>query len=345
MMIHKKVLADLPMVYAVTIIQVDGKSFYMAASEAKDGKCYLIDAQTYETHLAWNSPGGVMSLVSIEEENGAFLAIEKFFPVFLSEKACITQGRLQFINGTLTCTREKVCDLPFVHRIGLIRNGDAKTLVASTLCGGKAFTEDWSIPGGIYIGAYQSGSQTLLTQVQDGLTKDHGLFIKKENGKDVVLFASHEGVFHLMQKDGQWKVEKYLNDESSDIFLEDIDEDGVDELMDIQGFHGDQLVIYKRLNGVYRLVESIPIAFGHVLWAGKLCGHMGIIVGNRGGEKELNIYWRTSDIGEKVEFEKQVVDKDVGPAQIVVRHYRCGDDILSANHGIGQLALYQLRME
>ncbi len=344
-MIHKKILADLPMVYAVAVIQVAGKPFYMAASEAKDGKCYLIDAETYETHLIWDSPGGVMNLVPIEEEKGSFLAIEKFFPVFSSEQAFISRGELEIVNGTLTCTKEKICDLPFVHRIGLIGAGARKTLVASTLCGGKAYTEDWSIPGGVYVGVYHPFSQILLSQVQDGLIKNHGMFIKKEGGRDVVLFCSHEGVFQLKQNDGQWQVEKFLNDECSDVFLEDIDEDGVDELMTIQGFHGDQLVIYKRLEGVYRLVESIPIAFGHVLWAGKLCGHIGIIVGNRGGEKELNIYWRTSEIGQKVEFEKQTVDKDIGPAQIVVRHHRHGDDILSANHGIGQLTLYQLWMD
>lgn len=339
MIVEKRVLVDLPMVYAVARLSVNARPYYMAASEQENGKCYLVDCGTFEPFLAWDAPGGVMNLVPIEEKDGAFLAIERFYPVFRSEEAQIVKGRLRFENGELSCRKSKVCDLPFAHRIGLIGRPGSRSLVACTLCGGKAFQEDWSVPGGAYVG--DAGRE--LRQVLGGLTKNHGLFVRNGTGRDAVLFSAHEGVFALVKDGGAWTAKKLLDEETSDLCLEDLDGDGEEELVAIQGFHGDVLSVYKRENGSFRRAAELPIAFGHVLWAGEICGRKGIVVGNRGGDKELAVYWTGADGKGGIRFEREVVDEGVGPAQISVRSGSGGTEILSANHGIGQLTLYRLR--
>lgn len=339
MIVEKRVLVDLPMVYAVARLSVNARPYYMAASELENGKCYLVDCETFEPFLVWDAPGGVMNLIPVEEEDGAFLAIEQFYPIFRSEKARIVKGTLRLENGTLSCQKSRVCDLPFAHRIGLAGRPGRRSLVACTLCGGKAFQEDWSVPGGAYVG--DAGGE--LKQVLGGLTKNHGLFIRNEAGRDTVLISAHEGVFALGKNDGGWTAEKLLDEETSDLCLEDLDEDGEEELIAIQGFHGDALSVYKRENGSFRRAAELPIAFGHVLWAGELCGRKGIVVGNRGGDKELAVYWTGPDGKGGIRFEREVVDEGIGPAQISVCNRNGGTEILSANHGIGQLTLYRLR--
>lgn len=336
MNIQKNILCKIPKVYAVTSIDLDDKLYYIGASEEKNGKCFLVDSDNFKTHLLWDNPGGVMALVPIKKENGSIISIEKFYPVFKSEESCITKIVLYEENNKVLCTKEKLCNLPFVHRICIINENE---LIASTLCGTKAFTDDWSIPGGIYTGKYEIEKEIKMNNIYQGLSKNHGMFLKK----DSVFVSSHEGVFKLDKNSkNKWNISKLIDAETSDIFLYDIDDDGNDELIAIQGFHGNTISIYKYYNNSYKCIQKLPLNFGHVLWAGKILNKNCILGGSRSGEKDLSIYWVTKYNDCQIKFEKEIIEKNIGPAQISIINYKNKTDILSANHASGELVLYSI---
>ena len=84
MQVKKRFLARLPWVYAITTLELEGRTWCLAASEleGEGGDCLLIDPDTGAVHTVWTGPGGVMSLVPIPGEAGAFLSIDEFYPVF-----------------------------------------------------------------------------------------------------------------------------------------------------------------------------------------------------------------------------------------------------------------------
>ncbi|MCI8505116.1 MAG: hypothetical protein HFI67_05390, partial [Lachnospiraceae bacterium] len=81
-MIVKERLAFLSMCYSVTLMEVNGREYCVSASEERDGKVVLVDTETKEVAEIAGLAGGVMAVVPIPEENGGFLAIQKFYPVF-----------------------------------------------------------------------------------------------------------------------------------------------------------------------------------------------------------------------------------------------------------------------
>lgn len=58
MQIVKQNITALPGVYAVSTIEFEGKTYFMAASENREGRCLLIDPQTLQLHELWHQPAG-----------------------------------------------------------------------------------------------------------------------------------------------------------------------------------------------------------------------------------------------------------------------------------------------
>ena len=72
MQVKKRFLARLPWVYAITTLELEGRTWCLAASELEGGggDCLLIDPDTGAVHTVWTGPGGVMSLVPIPGGGG-----------------------------------------------------------------------------------------------------------------------------------------------------------------------------------------------------------------------------------------------------------------------------------
>ncbi|EEG75069.1 hypothetical protein [[Clostridium] hylemonae] len=338
MEIRKKRIAHLEKVYAVTAVRVDGREFCMAASENRGGTCLLIDPESEECFTVWNGPGGVMSLVPLKEEQ-AVLSIEGFYPVYDSKEAAVCKTVLAFRDGKLTTDKTELCRLPYVHRIGIV-NGDGKTfLIASTLCNDKAYVEDWNHPGAVYVGEYVKGCPVSLTCLYEGLTKNHGMYIKEDNSCAHIFVGAAEGILHLC-KAGAWSARLWKAGETSDVWLEDVDGDGNDEIAAIQGFHGDRIRFLRRQGERYCCIGELPVQFGHVLWAGELFGELYIIGGSRAGDKALSFY--------RVERKKKPVfvpvycDFGTGAAQIAVVRGKRSARIFAASHGEDAVDMYTL---
>lgn len=341
MNVQKKLLAQLPLVYAVSAMTVEGRTCFLAASEQEgDGSlCLLLDPETGRKDVLWESPGGVMSLIPVPNQEGVFLSIEEFYPVFRSENASVWRNRLTMQEDHVTVSRELLCRLPFVHRITLLQEPDGLYLAAANLCSSKKFVEDWSDPGGVYIGRY--GESVKLEKIAGGLTKNHGMFTQKTADGDVLWVGTKEGVSRYWQKNGCWKYETVVRDETSDMWISDIDADGIEEMAVIQGFHGNNARLLKQTAGAWDLKAELPIDFGHVVWTGQILGNSCLITGSRGGDMALKLHHILPE-ADGYRFETQILEAGVGSTQIAVAECGNGVWICSANHGSGTVDLYTL---
>ena len=343
MQIQKTILATLDMVYAIGSIELDGNTHFLAATEAT-GPCLLFSPPDWTVSTVLDGPGGVMSLVPIPGRNGAFLAIQEFFPIFDSETAGIAYVEIGE-DKTKPWKNQRILDLPFIHRLETVKGHHSTYMVAATLCGGKDYTDDWSRPGAVYVGSVPEDprGQWSLRPVLEGITKNHGMHISNIQEKQIILISGQEGLFSLEVPDSpeeSWQSEQLLCHEISDLYVGDIDGDGQPEIVTIEPFHGNSLVVYRLSGQSLQPICSWPLDFGHVVWAGNILGEPAILAGNRGGEKELTLL-RFRSSGQAM-LEPTVLDRGVGPTQIAVVNEKSRDLIISANHGIGEVALYEM---
>lgn len=345
MNITKRKLAQLEMVYSVCPVQIGGKTHFLAATESH-GKCLLFSPPDWKTSVVWDGPGGSMQLVPFPGRERGFLAIQGFFPIFQSQHAAVVHAEAGNVL-TKPWQVRRVLELPFVHRLGIVMVDSLPYIIAATLCGGKDFQDDWSKPGAVYAGVVPedpSGKWSIQPVLQ-GVSKNHGMHVTNIDGRAVILITGQEGVFsiYIPREPGEeWRHERLIDYEVSDIYTADIDGDGVLEIIDIEPFHGDRLVIYKRLSGSWKAVFEMSINFGHVVWAGNILGKPAILVGSRGGAKELSLLCPKTN-GSFI-MEPQVLDEHVGPTQVAVVSKQDCDLILSANHNMGEVVLYEVNL-
>jgi len=343
LIIKKQTLAKLNKVYAVSTIQLGGCIHFLAASEGHD-RCLLFTSPDWEASVVWDGPGGCMSLVPVPEHEGALIAIQEFFPIFRSENAGIVYVE---VGKTITDPWhvKRVLDLPFAHRIAIVRVSKVFYLVAATLCGGKDFQDDWSKPGTVYVGPIPNNpsDKWLLKPILKGISKNHGMHVTTLNKRQVVMISGKEGLFMLQVPENlssRWECERLLEHEVSDVYSFDLDNDGISEIVTIEPFHGNSLVVYKNMSKKWQPVFETSMDFGHVVWAGRILGESAIIGGFRGGSKELFLLCpKAPDLKD---FSRRTLDEGVGPTQIAVVHKQECDLILSANHGQNEVTLYRL---
>lgn len=343
MRITKEVLLEgVKGLYAVGSIEAAGALYYGVASENRDGEVFLLDSKDGKVYPVNGGPGGVMSLVDVPGEN-AMLSIEEFYPVFDSVSAKIVKIGLEVKEGQVQVSRKVLTDAAYVHRISLLKEEDGIFLAAGILCSHKDFQDDWSRAGSMQIGRYTPGTDHVeLETVYDGVFKHHAMYVRRNQaGYDDLYFGGTEGVFCTRRKNGQWITEHVLDVPASDIVVYDLDGDGQEELAIIEGFHGDNVAVFRQENGWKRALD-IPAEFGHVLWGGAFLGAPGLIAGSRGGSKELVLYRLKCGNAGGVEIgDKTVIDSGQAPAQILVLDD--GRQVVAANHGVAQLARYSMQ--
>jgi hypothetical protein len=341
MKFEKKFLTNLNRCYATSSTIINGERKILLATEG-EGACYIYSGEEFKQETVWDGPGGTMSMIPVPGKNGDFLAVQNFFPTFQSEKATIVWAQPQEDGGWNVKT---ILDLPYVHRFDILTAGGVNYFLGATLCTTKAFKDDWSDPGKIYVGVVPEdlNEPIKLEVIKEGLTKNHGYCHGTWDGKTVGFVTCEEGVFVVtppQNKDEEWKVEQILDRPISDIAIVDIDGDGVDELVTIEPFHGGDFVINKKVANKYEIVYKYPkeMDFGHVVWGGNLRGIPTIIGGYRRVEKEL--FYIQCESTQPLKFKTGVIEAGVGPSNVAVINEKDRDIIISANRELGQAALY-----
>ncbi len=346
MVYHKKVLASMNKCYAIAMFQ-DGSAGSFLIGTEKEGPCrrFALDGTPMET--VWEGPGGVMTMVQVPGREDQFLSTQEFY----SPNCGGDNARI------VTCTRQPdgawqvktLCDLPYVHRFGLIRAKDGRFwLLACTIKSACEYKEDWRFPGKAFaaplpenLDAFDRDHQLPLEILRENQLRNHGYYTAPD--KSYALVSTDEGVFRFVppaEPGAGWEIRCLLHKAVSDITQADFDGDGKPELLTLSPFHGDELAIFKLDDaGAYQPAFRFPqkLPFLHAIWSGSLNGVPCALVGHRKGSRDLlRVYYD----GRTKQYALETVDHDRGPTNVWV--YSCGgkDRIIAANRETDEVALY-----
>ncbi len=340
MRVEKIATHHLEKCYSIASLQVEGVPHIVVAAE-KVNRCLLFSAQGELVDTIWDEPGGTMTIVPLPDKSGRFLASQKMYsPNDALEAELVLVSR----SGLGQWQVEPYLSLPFVHRFEILNANGINYLIAATIKGGHSHRDDWSVPGKIYAGVLDNSfSPPRLEPVLEGITRNHGFFKASNKDGDYVVISGDQGVFKIFpphKESSGWESEKILDKAVSDIYFIDIDGDGIDEMVTLAPFHGDELAIYKFIEGSYELIYTHPqeMGFAHALWGGIWSGKQVLFFGHRQG-KSRDLYLITYEEGE---YNFKVIDKDVGPTNLL-GYQNSGDFYLvSANREIDEVAFYKI---
>ncbi|MGT2906920.1 hypothetical protein [Streptococcus dentiloxodontae] len=334
----RKILADeLPSAYAVSRLTKDDKDYLLVASEVEEA-CFAYDVNNqFEKSVVWQDVGGTMSIIQVPGTLD-FLATQKFYPGFNSKDCQIVYGKFEKGQWSIS----KLTDFPYLHRFDLIPQEDGKILfVGCTIANSKAYTEDWSDKGKVFVAEFAPELLRLvnLRELPLRLLKNHGYYDVKEEGYS--LITAVEGVVKLTYPDfsdtGDWRLDLLFGEETSDIVQVDVNHDGQKENVIIQGFHGDAFRVLNQdfSKELYHYLE--PTQFGHAIWSGELLGQPYFIFGWRSGKADLMIFQE-----EDGAIVPQMIDSNSASSNVLAFEKNGKAYIFSANNGRHEAALYEL---
>lgn len=248
---NKKVIGQLTKCYSVAKISDGGESKLLCAAEKQD-PCYMFHVDGEKVDTLWEGPGGVMTLEQFPcEDETVVMATRKFYSPNDSADA-----KIVYYTRDGGGWKERVlCDLPFVHRFGLLQRGGRRYLIACTLKSDHAFKNDWSCPGRVWVAElsgdireYSAEQQLALTPLVSGLYHNHGFAkVTEEDGTVWALVGTDKGVLKVVppaEAEGAWETELLLAEATSDMLYEDFDGDGKRELLVMAPFHGEKLAVF-----------------------------------------------------------------------------------------------------
>ncbi len=342
----KRVIGNLEKCYALGTFRYDGVDHIVAAAE-KTNPCYSFTLQGELCDTIWEGPGGVMTVTQVPGQP-ILMATQKFYSPNDSAAAKIVYYRK--IDGIWEC--ELLCELPFVHRFGVLERAGRYYLIACTLKSAHAFKNDWTCPGRVWVAPfpeditqYNAENPLKLTPLMSGLYKNHGFEICREGADSFAVIACENGVYKFTppaEPDGEWSWEQLLDTPSSDILYLDFDGDGERELLVLSPFHGDTLTVHKKIDGkfteVYRHAKRLP--FLHAIWGAEIGGRVYGFIGNREEDRDLfAIYWDGKG------YTYDMLDQGAGAANVL--HFRTDgkDMLLAANRETDEVAVYTLNAE
>ena len=328
----EKIFSDkLDHCYAIMRISALGRDFLVVASE-ENQPCYAYDLDNeFARTTVWPDVGGTMTMVSLPGTLD-FLATQRFYPGFNSAKCRIVkeswngQGWDQRVLG----------DFPYIHRFDIVpkAEGEGFWFIGCSIANSKRDTDDWSDPGKIWVGEYDEQAEKIINQhaLDIRITKNHGY--KRMDGYS--LITGVEGIFKLTwpTAENDWVLEKLSENETSDMYSADINGDGNEEYLTLEGFHGPYLRISDHhFNTITRSQADTP--FGHAIWGGKLGNHDYFIFGWRAGKQNLELI--TSD-----QLDSQLIDQQVGPSNATVFEKDGKQYLFSANREANEVAVYAI---
>lgn len=260
--------------------------------------------------------GGTTAICQIRDEEDTFLAIEGAYKGFHCEQA----GIIHVSRTKNGWNIRRIAELPFAHRMMVIRVGVSAFVLVATLCGGKDNRDDWSKPGALYIGQLdEAHPETLaLSPLLEGIHQNHGMCRREWGGESSLLISGREGLFEIAipkSADGEWPCKKLLDEPISDIFPYDIDGDQKQEMIAITGFHGNTMIIYKERACGWERVYEFPTPFGHFVWGGELFGRRSILTGYRAANGGLVLLQKKPDV---YSFDITFIDELEAPINLEV---------------------------
>lgn len=344
----KKVLADMPKCYALCMFDgADAKGFVAGTEKEGPIRRFALDGTPVDTIA--EGPGGVMTVTQVHGRGDQLLATYKFFsPNYGGDDAKIVSYTRQ-ADGTWS--ESVLCDLPYVHRFGILTGADGQLwLIACTIKGAcRKVKEDWTTPGAVYaarldgaLEEYDDAHQLELIELAGCQLQNHGFWIAPD--KDFALISTAAGVFRCTppaSADGAWDMSCLIIQPTSDIAMVDFDGDGLDEILTFSAFHGNVLSIWHRteVEDTYQRVwtDEESREFLHAIWSGTFAGQQCAVIGNRKGGRDLLRIWFADG-----DYRIETIDHDFGPANCCAFEDEGAFRIVAANRETDQLALYEV---
>ena len=342
----KKVIGSLEKCYALGTFSYDGVQHAVVAAEKKN-PCYSFDLRGNLCDTLWEGPGGVMTVTQVPGQP-ILLATQKFYSPNDSAQARIVYYRK--VDGAWQC--QVLCELPFVHRFGVLRRGGRHYLIACTLKSAHAFKNDWTCPGRIWVApfpadvtVYNENNQLPLVPLVSGLYKNHGFEICAEGEDTFAVVACENGVYKILPPESEgdeWSCEQLLDTPASDVLYLDFDGDGERELLVLSPFHGSVLTVCKRagerFEEVYRHEKQLP--FIHAIWGAEIGGKVYGFIGNREEDRDLiAVYYKDGG------YVYDTLDQGAGAANVLHFKAEGQDFLLAANRETDEIAIYTLTAE
>lgn len=340
----KKVIASMPKAYAIGMFEgEDARSFVVGVEKDGPIRRFALDGTPLETVA--EGPGGVMTIAQVPGRSDQLLATSEFFsPNFGADTAGIV-SYTRDEDGTWSAHR--ICDLPYVHRFGLLAGADGQLwLLACTIKGTcRHVKDDWLAPGAVYVarlGARLEDEDVKITELAGCQLQNHGFWCAPDHSYALVSTAA--GVFRYVPPataDGEWSVSCLIVQPTSDICAADFDGDGRDEILTLSAFHGDTLSVWHEgeTEDAYVKVWEDPEKrpFLHAIWSGELLGERCAVIGNRKGGRDL-LRVRCVDGA----YQLETIDHDRGPANCWAFAEGDACRIIAANRETDEVALYDV---
>lgn len=339
MKLEKIFLDEIYRCYSTMAMELDGDLHYFFASEEKGHPCYAYPHNDLKNRkTVWEQGGGTMSMIPLPNTKNQFIAIMDFYL-----KECPSKAKLVWLTYKDDVFIQKdLFYLPFLHRFDLYQVKDDIYFIGATIADDKQDKDDWSLPGKIYTAKLPTDlNQTQYIKLEvivDGLFRNHGYTrATEQNGG---YFSSDEGITRVTipQKiGGAWSAEHILSGKIGEIAVGDVNNDGKEEIITIEPFHGKTIKIYEYHNEAYVPVFSYSreIDFAHTLISAKVNGVQSFVGGIRRVNPDLFIVQYKD-----YEYQTIFVDEGCGPANLNVIDVEGKTIIYSSNHTKNEAALY-----
>ena len=344
MQYSKKVIASMPKAYAIGMFEgEDARSFVIGVEKDGPIRRFALDGTPMET--VTEGPGGVMTITQVPGRKDQLLATSEFFsPNYGGDTAGIV-SYTRAADGTWSSHR--ICDLPYVHRFGVLVGADGQLwLIACTIKGAcRKIKNDWLTPGAVYVAKLGDSLETEtveLTELSGCQLQNHGFWTNEDH--TLALVSTAAGVFRYVPPataDGEWSVSCLIVQPTSDICVADFDGDGKDEILTLSAFHGDTLSVWHEgdTEDTYKKVWEDPEKrdFLHAIWSGTIADEPCAVIGNRKAGRDLfRVHFADGT------YQLEMIDHDRGPANCWV--FTDGDTtrIIAANRGTDGVALYDV---
>lgn len=344
MKVKKKVISDLTLCYWVTTLDIKGELYFLVASE-KAYSCLLFDKYGKQVDEVWKEPGGTMTAVQVPGSDGAFLATHRMYAPDDNREASIVLAYPA--DGVWKI--KTLCHLQGVHRFDILRRNGVNYLIACTIKSDYKYEGDWRFPGKVFaaqlpddLEGLPEGFELPLTVLCDKVLKNHGYSRDLHEGVETAVVTSEEGVFRFTppaESGGEWKIEQYLDEPTSDALFLDLDGDGEKEMLTLSPFHGNTLKVFKKTDGAYRKVFEYEkkLPFIHAVCPAVLGGREIAVVGYRRADRDLLAVSCVDG-----DYRVEILDHDVGPANARAAVIDGKTVVVSANREISEVAYYTL---
>ena len=344
MQYSKKVIASMPKAYAIGMFEgEDARSFVIGVEKDGPIRRFALDGTPMET--VTEGPGGVMTITQVPGRKDQLLATSEFFsPNYGGDTAGIV-SYTRAADGTWSSHR--ICDLPYVHRFGVLVGADGQLwLIACTIKGAcREIKNDWLTPGAVYVAKLGNNLETEtveLTELSGCQLQNHGFWTNEDH--TLALVSTAAGVFRYVPPataDGEWSVSCLIVQPTSDICVADFDGDGKDEILTLSAFHGDTLSVWHEgdTEDTYKKVWEDPEKrdFLHAIWSGTIAGEPCAVIGNRKAGRDLfRVHFADGT------YQLEMIDHDRGPANCWVFIDGDATRIIAANRETDEVALYDV---